>query len=46
MSLEQRDYETEAELLADLTGEPAETFTYDGEIPEIDELEFEYVDEE
>lgn len=48
MSLEQRDGDGEraAEVLAELTGEPVEKFTYDGEIPELDELEWEYVDEE
>jgi hypothetical protein len=47
MSLEQRDEDGErtAEVLADLTGEPVEKFVYDGEIPELDELKWRYVDE-
>lgn len=48
MSLEQRDGDGErtAELLAELTGEPGEKFTYDGEIPDASEQDWEYVDEE
>lgn len=34
------------EVLAELTGRPVEDFEYDGEIPEIDDLEWEAVEDE
>ncbi|MCH7661518.1 MAG: hypothetical protein IH933_13380 [Euryarchaeota archaeon] len=48
MSLEQHDEDNErtAEVLAELTGDPVEKFTYDGEIPDASEQEWEYVNEE
>jgi hypothetical protein len=42
---QERDGESAAERLSELTGEPAEKFEYDGEIPDVDELERERVDE-
>lgn len=39
------DTKSAAERLSELTGEPAEKFEYDGEIPELDDLERERVDE-
>lgn len=46
MSLEQRDQESSAERLAELTGEPVEKFTYDGEIPDASEQEWELVEDD
>jgi|GEM_PF-2390594 hypothetical protein len=34
-----------AERLSELTGKPVEEFEYDGDIPELDELERERVEE-
>jgi len=48
MSLEhdgEPETKSAAERLSEITGETAETFEYDGEIPELDELERERVDE-
>lgn len=46
MSLEDRgDYESVAEVLARLTGEPVEEFEFDGEIPDLADLDEKWVDE-
>ncbi|MFC4990486.1 hypothetical protein [Saliphagus infecundisoli] len=34
-----------AEVLADLTGRPVEDFEYDGQIPDIEDLEFHLVED-
>jgi hypothetical protein len=39
------DGKSAAERLSELTGKPVEEFEYDGEVPELDELESERVDE-
>ena len=47
MSLEQQHQnKSTPEILADLTGEPVEDFEYDGEIPAVDEQEWEDVTDE
>lgn len=48
MSLEhdgESDRQSAAERLAELTGEPVEKFEYDGEVPDLDDLQRERVDE-
>lgn len=48
MSLEHGEESGEksaAERLSELTGKPVEEFEYDGEIPELDDLKRERVDE-
>jgi hypothetical protein len=48
MSLEQegeRDGQSAAERLAELTGEPVEKFEYDGEVPDPEEQDWEPADE-
>ena len=46
MSLEETTWSSgqpTEEILAELTGRPVEDFEYDGEIPELDELDWEPV---
>lgn len=48
MSLEQegeRDSQSAAERLAELTGEPVETFEYDGEVPDPEKQKWKRADE-
>lgn len=47
MSLERtEDERSPAEYLAEQTGRPVEEFEYDGEIPDFDEQEIIYLDDE
>lgn len=41
----ERDGKSAAERLSELTGEEAEEFTYDGEIPDAEDQEWEEIDE-
>ncbi len=46
MNLEDRgDYESVAEVLARLTGESADEFQFEGEIPDLADVDEEWVDE-
>lgn len=40
------DYDSVAEMLADMTGRPKEVFEYDGPIPDFDEQEIVFPDDE
>lgn len=49
MSLDQQDRggeDSAAHVLAEMTGDPVESFEYDGELPDLDDLERRPVDDE